>query len=609
MANIQTITYSEDRILRDDKYNIVTDSAGNLVIPITPIQIEFHSEEHEVNCTCVRIEFSTAEAGLGVDLVKCKTDDNSTISTPAWRLKSTNIHTVYLASRFGNIDPKLPILSYKVYAGIDIECDEEHVDYDSAATYIKISWGDKTIQSAIYEVCHKNKRTFYYGDLHIDLINMTLTYDEQPILLGKENKKCSCGDPTDEIEIYAPYAWCGVHTVPDPVFISGNSHVTYTSGHIYTENENPAIGEYYWFDEEVTIPVYPDQSDSEAIEEYPRKGVIHNVQTREYITTHINGGLTVQLLWRDKDKDQKEGGVTNWITAYKCQKDDDANDNLWVEKRPADANVTGKVWDKVWEGTPADGAGKSDYLATKNIVATDLPWEQKGVKYRAVINMAVRGDDLVREYECDVIYQGMHSFVCNGTHFFQPRFSVVQPDYTTDPIGGTMLYGMLHSDSDRVLSLGEYFDDWAGAVWCDQKAYCDGRYVKYEDWPNGFSDGIIYRELDEGEANTGETGFYYDNKFYILVPSGDVGYVYESADLFAWSTSRCSEQTTMYTKTEEPQPDTEIYNKDGAVMDERVYSKSQSPGVYSINAISLVEGSTVYVKDAKEISIVDEEFE
>lgn len=341
-------------------------------------------------------------------------------------------------------------------------------------------------------------------------------------------------------------------TVAEATTITVTANYSWATGAyadaVFTEEASPGSGDCVWNGTNNVVTVFPNQSEAEAKAESALT-LVKAADNRDYIVADD------KRYWRDESKDKDQEGDSDIITAYKCQKDDDANDNLWVEKRPTDADVTGRVWNKVWEGAPAEGVGNPEYLATKNVVANDLEWKQKttDAKYPCSIQISPN------------VYSGyfvpQETLIFSGVSYdwWEIRgyvdFTGAKPNLSTEfwVYGGRLPYDDTRLDLSKY-SLEERLDIAAfghgsgtnpGMIHDRSHVLVDG----VETLPENTIYGTFYKE-----GSVEETGFYHNDKFYVLVPSGDEGYVYgeNSVTAYAWTLSPCKGDETIYTETETP---------------------------------------------------------
>lgn len=614
MSDTQSITYNTglNAVAVDSIGNLVTDSAGNLIIPVAPIGITVYSEGNHSDCRCaiVRIESSAGEQTF----IPCRNSMPFRQNSELWLATSSDIHEVHVGSNFGNLTTQSA--EFSINAGIII--DRPPGEFAATEVSVQISWGNQHIQSDNYYVCHQGMRTYFLGSISVDLNRLTLTYTPPNLPTDRGSVKCEQKEEPPEPEIIvidAPYSWCGrVYSV------DAESNETVTEGAtLYTESGVPSTNDLVWASDRTEIKVDEGATDDEREEAITNASVgrITSVQKREYMLvdpTNTSLQLAHNTFWRDNRGDTS---TDNWttITVYSCT-GSVTGKHLWVEQRPGASGATTKrIWSASSEFDEVSDDVKETYEVSKNLVEKkDLPWvTQTSTDVIVYAHVYESVDDMIY----DGIVEDAHittDDTCGSYGRWAQLSGMFKPDDPSCPYGGMDLYS-------AVVLIG---DDWNGSyedLWryfltepipiAPGYASCVDGDIVYVETPSSIKGGMLHVDpSDEGVTDGGY--FVYDNEQY--QPNGAVGYVFEkdTVPYLAWTVSPCYENkpgvTTLYTK-KDGDPRLFIVNA-GVITETSIGIVSSGTSVYSFK-VGEGDGtfSTIhYWTDSMETNI-DEEFE
>lgn len=302
MSEEQSITYNTgiNSVTVDSAGNLFTDSAGNLVIPIQPITITIESEANHSDCKCAIVRLVDA-------------DDSSHTFKPCygglpyrqdsvyWLAKSEDIHSVQLVSNLRNVNDET--LDFNIVAGIQIQ--RPPGEFNPSYMQVKIQWGNSSIQSEKYYVCHQGSRTFDIGSISINRKNNTLTYTGSNLPTNASSVQCGQSDEPITITVEAPYSWCGWH-YSGFGDANGDSIDKTEIGLAFTETPNVGGGDLCWRQEKNIVVIHDGQSVEEA-KKTEALGTIDGFTDKQWITVSYLEWAEGLRFWRDEDKDSEPG--------------------------------------------------------------------------------------------------------------------------------------------------------------------------------------------------------------------------------------------------------------------------------------------------------------
>lgn len=322
MSDKQSINYSTglNAVAVDSVGNLVTDSAGNLVIPIEPVIITVESESNHSDCKCAIVNVIGDGSQTFMPCVGNMPFRQNSIN---WLGKATDIHAVQLVSNLRNVN--MESLSFDIIAGIQVH--RPVGEFSPSYMQVKIQWGDKEITSDQYYVCHQSRKVFNIGNININLQNNTLSYTGVDLPTNASSVKCEQKEEPEIIVIEAPYAWCNT-----------------LGSVIYTEDEVSGLSRY-WANKETEVTVYPGEDREEKINEASLCCVQPGGGNVAYVTLEsldVYQTLSGDRYW--KTYDTKSLHVEQAITVYRCF-NKDTKEYLWVERYPDSTNTkTGRIW-------------------------------------------------------------------------------------------------------------------------------------------------------------------------------------------------------------------------------------------------------------------------
>lgn len=606
MSDTQSITYNTglNAVAVDSVGNLVTDSAGNLVIPIEPVIITVESESNHSDCKCAIVNVIGDGSQTFMPCVGNMPFRQNSIN---WLGKSTDIHSVQLVSNLRNINDET--LSFDIVAGIQVH--RPVGEFSPSYMQVIIQWGDSWIQSEKYYVCHQSSKVFNIGNISINLNNNTLTYTGVDLPTNASSVKCEQKEEPPEPEIIvieAPYSWCGrVYSVD----AESNETVT-EAATIYTESGVPSTDDLVWASDRTEIKVDEGATDDEREEAITNASVgrITSVQKREYIlvdTTNASLQPAHNTFWRDKDRDTS---TDNWtpITGYSCTGSVTGN-YLWVEQLPgAPGATTKRVWSASSITDDLPDSDKETHEVSKNLVEEDLPWvTSTTTDVRIEVHAYCSSDG---NYY-DGVLEG-HYFRTGVSCGKYDRWAQLAGDFKpykeNCPCRGSNLYSNVVKieDDNNLINyfMGLTIDITTGIAECS-----DGSIV-YGDTATAIKGGLIHVRAsgDDEEA----AYFEYNNEQYR--PNGAVGYVFEktAVQYRAWTVSPCYEDqtrvTTLYTNENTP---TRLFTiSNGVATETQIVIVSSGTSVYSFK-VGEGDGmfSTIHYWTGSMETNIDEEFE
>ena len=203
MSETQSITYDTglNAVAVDSVGNLVTDSAGNLVVPIEPVIITVESgANHGGDCECAIVNV----IGDGSQTFRpCVGNMPFRQNSINWLGKATDIHAVQLVSNLRNVNTET--LSFDIVAGIQVY--RQLGNFEPSYMQVKIRWGDKEITSDQYYVCHQSRKVFNIGNININLKNNTLSYTGASLPTDVASVKCEQTEEPEIIIVEAPYSF------------------------------------------------------------------------------------------------------------------------------------------------------------------------------------------------------------------------------------------------------------------------------------------------------------------------------------------------------------------------------------------------------------------
>jgi hypothetical protein len=564
-----TIQYALDhRVLLDEKGNLLTDSAGNIIIPVMPLEVITQVEANHGNCSCGCL---TLECNGYTESFRFCNDDSAPFRKDRNQFLATtsNIHYWRAVANLRNIvesSKGAETVSIKVYVGVN-DFGTEGRQVSGITTTIK--WGNKSVTSATFYTCSMCRNPFFCGELILDWQEKTLTIDTSNVVSRKPGDVC---DPVEVeiIDVEAPYNWC--YREQETMLLTDT---------VYTESMDPVFNDLVWEDDEQSVTVEPDESVEDArIRE--AKGVISSstdpslgtdIVSRDFIVTP--DGL---IYWRDKSKygiysyEALRLCPANIVGALRVPVDGNNNDVfVFVENLRSDgAETTGRVFRNVLMEEPPDDVSIEtvmQYSVDNCLVAENIPYEEDievlvskiGVLY---INMPYQGNRQqtvallsagspecpgvpLQEYEYNVLYATGETVTLTGktnmgdtftytyheAYTFDKKFtlwvSAESAGYTFPALPGKPYLervvedqGTEYEHSYDVVKPDATFPDpdyWAGSRW--------------------------YFVCEAGRPNNLKWSFVFENTGYEVRDDGwwDTHwcYVFDVKPCYAWSLSPC----------------------------------------------------------------------
>lgn len=550
MSDTQSITYNTglNAVAVDSIGNLVTDSAGNLVIPIEPVIITVESESNHSDCKCAIVNVIGDGSQTFMPCVGNMPFRQNSIN---WLGKATDIHAVQLVSNLRNVN--MESLSFDIIAGIQVH--RPVGEFSPSYMQVKIQWGDKEITSDQYYVCHQSRKVFNIGNININLQNNTLSYTGVDLPTNASSVKCEQKEDPPEPEVIvidAPYAWCYADNI--------------TGDMIYTETDNPLGRDWgdivngqvrYWHKSRNEIAVWPDE-DKEAAIILAADCCVLSAGTADYIVFEsLSSELAGLRLWRDRDKDSDEKYTP--IPVLRCETEDQSS-VLYVEFHYGASPHTGRVWKDAADEDNIPDSDKIKYLAD-NYVASDLQWQNLApYTVGAIIELDGQGS-----YKGTVNPWWISRIVCGGVEYCQLGGVFNCPENSGEcPTTGWEV----HSSVLQTFGQPDYtiLSNLMGAVTLTTgAAECGENNNIICDAPHGYNfSGAIWVEPLDNPSST-EPYFVYDGNRY--TNAGITGYVFDSYRDYAWSPSPCqsSADSVVFTHSDSPDIEDDVFNESGSI--------------------------------------------
>ena len=161
MSAEQTIVFKHSRkILKDAQGNLLTDSKGNLIIPVPPLQIFTSVDDNHANCSCGCLTLHCN--GTTESFRFCKSDAGSFREDQNQFLAKTgDIHNWEVVANLRNILVAAQWASpikIKCYIGVD---DITQKERPVSKMNVAIAWGGERSPVGIITLAHYAKTLFF----------------------------------------------------------------------------------------------------------------------------------------------------------------------------------------------------------------------------------------------------------------------------------------------------------------------------------------------------------------------------------------------------------------------------------------------------------------
>lgn len=545
-------------VMRDTAGNMLTDTSGNLLIPVPPIIVTAVVEDNHMNCSCSCLTLETD--GKKETFGFCKSSNKFRQNAHNFLAKTSEIHTWRAVANMRNIVLKSKDksrIAIKGYIGVN--------DFGShyrevSQLDVTIQWGDASISVEPFYTCSMCRDPFYFGDIILNWNTMTLDFDTSGVVSKDQDDIC---DPTEVeiIDIEAPYNWC--YREPVTMLLTDT---------VYTENMDPVFNDLVWEDDEQSITVEPDESVEDArIRE--AKGVISgtvepsmgtDIESRDFIVTP--DGL---IYWRDKSKYEILSYTPLMVkraTVYGAgmYASDENGLMVYCEGWPgAGWNNTGRVFGKALDSYDEWSITKEEileYSIENCLIAENVPFETDIHTFASKTGLFVidwEGDDRFVQ-----VVERTDPDTGEITYFDSPYYDglyitgeSVTLDVPDSPAAGgysVTFYETQTQDGKYKIWLG---DSAAGRYFpgihekprvvkktvegVDDYYYYDiepgERYVFPDGSIGGFWFSCRNRPFDTGQS----ASFIIDGKGYTMGVTNGYSWVFDVTPVYAWSLSPC----------------------------------------------------------------------
>jgi hypothetical protein len=182
-------------VMKDSAGNLLTDTSGNLLMPVPPIIVTAVVEDNHTNCSCSCLTLETD--GKKETFRFCKNSNKFRQNAHNFLAKTSEIHTWQAVANMRNIvleSKDKSRIAIKGYIGVN--------DFGShyrevSQLDVTIQWGDALIAVEPFYTCSMCRDPFYFGDIILNWNTMTLDFDTSGVVSKDQDDIC---DPT-EVEI------------------------------------------------------------------------------------------------------------------------------------------------------------------------------------------------------------------------------------------------------------------------------------------------------------------------------------------------------------------------------------------------------------------------
>jgi hypothetical protein len=610
MSDTQSITYNTglNAVAVDSVGNLVTDSAGNLVIPIEPILLSpsagFPRGDGAESTGCQTIAV-TLNGNHTETFRICDSEDRvvSDVGIVNGRSGLTlNMRT--LQKRFGDtVTLSLAIQTHFKRKWNKVTDEEGNVieycsQYTTYGHRMRVTWNGEPIDG---ESVYRCGGSVHVGKVTIDFNSATVSLDTSAMpdsMLGAECGGCVPEPPIEIIVIEAPYAWCNTlgSVIYTEAYFSGRSR--------------------YWENKETEITVYPGEDHEEKIND-ASICCVEAVSNVAYVTLEsLNVDLTLSGDRYWKTNDTKPLHVEQAITVYRCY-NKDTKEYLWAERYPDSTNTrTGRIWSYGDLPDNYSTACGGDY-STANNVKVKSPgeaWVTPSRNYTVSASVTYDGED----YAGTVGSPEFHIIPC-GEKLYAQLVGTFHP-YLDAPVSWQDLFsaaleidGGIKDNYDKLLERFASQSPFAvigGFVECS-----NGKLVVVET-STMIKDGTVSVEPAGGPADDTETPYFEHkgNRYYI---TEEHGYLCEVTELTLrnWAVSPCQAGGGVIDSVYLPEDKSAVYilSNNQPVMTNQIKIIGSGSGQYSITTGTTGTSSpgTVYYwnGNAEPEAVIDEEFE
>lgn len=302
----QTIKYDIGlgSVAKDQKGNLVTDAAGNLVVPIEPVQMTVNagnvgSDTDAEKNSCLDLKIELPDTTVEMELCP---DDTITNNIGIFSTRRCYFNMRELQKRYGNTFSMTVEVAahytpdyYEEEREIDgniVKCKCEDLYYNGAS--IRMSWGDDIYTNVVVCGAGSHSATF-----HFNLTNRTITADVETEQTGNIGVKCytecDCEEPEPtKVEVRCDVLYC------DPSLMNGEKYTAYT----------PIDATYYlWSKKTTTVTIDEGETVATAIS---KLGLPKMTGKQELMYIAAND----DRFWRDASKDATISGSKYVGTVY-----------------------------------------------------------------------------------------------------------------------------------------------------------------------------------------------------------------------------------------------------------------------------------------------------
>jgi hypothetical protein len=579
----------------DSVGNLVTDSAGNLVIPIEALKIYALSDAPTVTVGEVVHQSTTTTLKFPdktVSFTVRNGDDKITKAEGICEGRSgITLNMRYLQQRYGDSVTFGVAVAESVKRKYQKSTAENGsvqycVEYQPSSHVSSIVWNGESIYGDSTKRCVGE--SVHVGKVTIDFQSATATLDTSsvPTDITDECGECRNEPPTITITIVCDYAYCE----PD---LGATRYIANSLAYLWGSAVNEVVVEY-------------GETEDEAIAKAATKYV--ESEKKQYITADNPSWATGKRFWRDEDKDEPGSYDVHAVPWLRTCTRNAVNNNgtpwgeeLWVEQTRESGNgKTGRVFNRAsWYRYPTLTEAMEYDIDRATVVAenleyeyhdtsryTELEWYEQKLPGLLSLYHLTNGK-VITDVPCK----------CIGPRDFGDSLGVWYK-HESQPLTN---YPTVHTVWAAPGSRGDY-----GRVFVDHE-------------PN--------LTWDENEGIYKEEGVFidvwspltewikYNDKMWLL--AGILGFLFTIKSYHAWTLSPCddSENRIIYTdysvKPEDINTDTTVYLPYTYEGDENIYwypeglVSSTGEGIYSVTS---EYGSKYYWKEDLNI-VTDEEFE